>query len=80
MTPRLARAGAWTSDGQIIFGAFSAGLRWVPSSGGEPLPLTTLDASRGENDHFWPQALPDGRFLFTVLGNEPVHTGSMRPG
>jgi len=67
--------GAWTSDGQIIFGSFSSGLRRVPSSGGIPSTLTTLDGSRGENDHFWPQALPGGRFLFSVLGSKPENTG-----
>ena len=67
--------GAWTSDGQIIFGSFGSGLRRVPSSGGIPSTLTTLDASRGENDHFWPQALPDGRFLFSVLSSKPGNTG-----
>jgi hypothetical protein len=40
--------GAWTSDGQIIFGALGFALRQVSASGGTPSPFTTLDASRSE--------------------------------
>jgi Tol biopolymer transport system component/predicted Ser/Thr protein kinase len=67
--------GAWTSDGQIIFGALGFGLRRVLASGGTPSPLTTLDALRSEGGHNWPQALPKGRFLFWVLSEKPENTG-----
>jgi predicted Ser/Thr protein kinase len=59
--------GAWTSDGQIVFGAIGFGLRLVSASGGTPSALTTLDASRSEAAHLWPQVLPKARFLLWVL-------------
>lgn len=42
----------------------------------EAKPLTTLDASRGENSHHMPQFLPDGRrFLFVIQAGKPEHSG-----
>jgi len=67
--------GAWTSDGQIIFGALGFALRQVSASGGTPSPFTTLDASRSEAAHVWPQALPKARFLFWVLSDKPENNG-----
>ena len=62
------RGGAWTSDGQIIFGTLGAGLFRVPASGGTPSPLNSLGA--------WPQLLPGGRFLYFVLGDKPENNGA----
>ena len=70
-----ARGGAWSSDGQIIFGTSASGLFQVPASGGTPAPLTTLDASRGERAHRWPQMLPGGRFLYEVQSDKPEYKG-----
>jgi eukaryotic-like serine/threonine-protein kinase len=67
--------GAWTSDGQIIAGVFGSSLFRVSASGGALSPLTTLDPSRGEGLHLWPQALPKGRFLFWVSSDKPENTG-----
>jgi len=67
--------GAWTIDGQIIFGALGFALRRVSAAGGTPSPFTSLDASRSEAAHIWPQALPKGRFLFWVLSDKPENTG-----
>jgi eukaryotic-like serine/threonine-protein kinase len=69
------RGGAWTSDGQIILGVFGGGLFRAPASGGAPSPLTTVDASRGELDHRWPQILPGGRLLFWVRSDKTENTG-----
>jgi dipeptidyl aminopeptidase/acylaminoacyl peptidase len=69
------RGGAWGSDGQILFGTSPSGLFRVPASGGTPSPLTTLDASRGESSHRWPQLLPGGRFLYFVQGDKPENSG-----
>jgi Tol biopolymer transport system component len=71
----LAIGGAWNADGQILFGGWSSGIFQVPASGGQPSPLTTLDASRGEIFHYWPQILPDGRFLYFVRSNKRENTG-----
>ncbi len=67
--------GAWTGDGQIIFGEFGSGLFRVSASGGPVSPLTTLDPSRGEALHLWPQALRKDRFLFWVQSDKPESTG-----
>ncbi len=67
--------GAWTSDGQIIFGALGFSLRRVSVSGGTPSPFTTLDGSRNEAMHLWPQMLPKARFLFFAVGDKPENIG-----
>src|SRR5262249_33650709 len=60
------RGGAWNRDDVIIFTAGTTeGLSRVSAAGGDPSVLTTLDRSRGEYSHRWPQFLPDGRsFLY----------------
>jgi len=70
--------GTWSAVGSIVFsaGGGTALLYSVPAGGGEAKPLTTLDASRGEAGHWWPQFLPDGRrFLFDVGAAKAEHTG-----
>jgi predicted Ser/Thr protein kinase len=67
--------GAWGFDGRILFGTLMSGLFQVPASGGMPSPLTTLDASRSELWHRYPQMLPGGRFLFFVQSRKPENTG-----
>jgi serine/threonine protein kinase len=52
------RGGTWTSNDQIIFGTLADGLFRVPASGGTPSPLDLLGS--------WPQALPNGHFLYSV--------------
>src|SRR5262249_8082964 len=74
-TGNFGRGGAWPSDGRILFGTVSAGLFQVPATGGPPVPLTTLDASRSEGWHRWPQALPGGRFLYSVQSAKPEIAG-----
>jgi serine/threonine-protein kinase len=61
------RGGTWVSDSTLVLPlATDGGLYTVPATGGEPRPLTELDASRNERSHRWPAALPDGRtVLFT---------------
>lgn len=60
--------GTWNRDGTILLGAFGnarAGILRVSVDGRTPVEVTTVDASRGEQDT-WPVFLPDGRrFLFT---------------
>jgi Tol biopolymer transport system component/predicted Ser/Thr protein kinase len=71
----LGRGGAWTSDGQIIYGATGAALFRVAALGGAPSPLTTVDVSHGELDHRWPQVLPGGHLMFWARGDKPENTG-----
>jgi serine/threonine protein kinase len=61
------RGGTWNRDDVILLtrGA-NSGLSRVSAAGGEPTPLTVLDAKK-ESSHRYPQFLPDGRhFLFFV--------------
>ena len=58
----------WLPDGTLVYASLAAGpLLQVPSTGGTPRPLTTLDEKTGERTHRWPFALPGGKaVLFTV--------------
>ncbi len=86
-------AGSWGRDGSIVFssqppaGGAAAGLWRVPSAGGEPVRLTTVDAAQGERQHVYPQVLPDGRnVLYSIVGEVqssvalvPLAGGASRP-
>jgi len=60
------RGGTWNQEGIIVFSPDQAGgLSMVSASGGNVTSLTTLDSSRHEQTHRWPQFLPDGKhFLY----------------
>ncbi len=66
-----ARGAWWGKDGTIIFTpGFTSPLQRVSAAGGQPQPLTHLDASRKEVTHRWPQILPGGKdVLFTDSGD-----------
>jgi serine/threonine-protein kinase len=65
----LNRGGVWTEDGTIVLStATTGGLSRVPAAGGQPEPLTELDASTGERTHRWPSALPDGKTVLFTIG------------
>jgi serine/threonine-protein kinase len=64
---RIPRGGSWGKDGTIVFTPSAmSGLQRIPSSGGEPRPVTTPDAARGER-HLYPQILPDGEHVLFDL-------------
>ena len=65
--------GTWNAEGVILLGRAQAGpLLRVPAAGGEPTPLTQLDASRKETRHAYPHFLPDGRhFLYVAQSSGP---------
>jgi Tol biopolymer transport system component/DNA-binding winged helix-turn-helix (wHTH) protein len=69
--------GTWSRDGVILFNSFDRrGLYRVSATGGEASPVTTLDATRQEILHVWPQFLPDGRhFIYLVQSARPENTG-----
>jgi eukaryotic-like serine/threonine-protein kinase len=69
-------SGAWSHDGTIIFSlGFASGLYRVPATGGTPIQLTTVDASRNEIEHLWPYFLPNGRhFLFLARNAQPENS------
>jgi Tol biopolymer transport system component/tRNA A-37 threonylcarbamoyl transferase component Bud32 len=62
----LGKGGSWSPEGIIVFAPSDGrGLSRVSDAGGEPVPLTRLDATRKDDSHRHPRFLPDGRhFLF----------------
>jgi serine/threonine-protein kinase len=59
----------WTTTDELVLGATGKahGLSRVGVAGGELAPFTVPDSARGEVDHLWPIALPDGRaVVFTI--------------
>ena len=80
---RRGRGGAWNREGVIVFAPFPTGpLYRVSDAGGDPTPVTQLDAARRENSHRWPAFLPDGRhFLYltrsATLEDRAVYVGSL---
>jgi eukaryotic-like serine/threonine-protein kinase len=78
-----AQGGTWNRDGVIVFAPKPAdALYRVSAAGGQPAPVTTLDASRREISHSHPRFLPDGRhFLYlarsTQRENEGIYVGSL---
>jgi eukaryotic-like serine/threonine-protein kinase len=70
--------GTWGEAGSIVFstGGPSATLYQVPAGGGEAVPITTLDRTRAEAAHWWPQFLPSGReLLFQIGSGQPASAG-----
>ena len=67
--------GSWNRDDVIVFGA-ATGIMQVPAAGGTPVPLTTVDAARGELAHAAPRFLPDGRhFLYLRASSDSEVSG-----
>ncbi|HEV8331447.1 MAG TPA: protein kinase [Steroidobacteraceae bacterium] len=63
------RGAAWAPDGTIIVAPTqTSGLVRVAERGGKPTPLTTLDESRGEYSHRWPDVLPGGKWATFTVG------------
>jgi Tol biopolymer transport system component len=71
-------AGSWSRQGIILFAMRHDGgnvLYQVPATGGTPKQVTSLDESRGEYSHGYPQFLPDGRhFLYLASSRRPRET------
>ena len=61
--------GTWAEDDTIVYAAsIGSGLLRIPAAGGAPIALTKPDGGANGYGHVWPQALPGGRVLFTVWG------------
>ena len=71
---------SWGEDGRLYYApASTGGLMSVSAKGGDPRPLTTPDARRGEAAHRWPWALPGGRaLLFSVQRSDGDSPGDSR--
>ncbi len=72
------RGASWGEDGNIVFAQNPGGpLFRIPSTGGVPEPLTTLDEKASEATHRWPQVLPGGKgVLFTSQTGESNFDGA----
>jgi serine/threonine-protein kinase len=77
----------WTANDEIVFGAELNfhGLSRVSASGGALQEFTHPDTSKGETDHLWPIAFPDGKSVaFTIwsgsLASAKLATASIRDG
>ena len=77
-------AGAsWNAEGVILVSTSGTnGVQRISASGCVPKPVTTLDASRDEVAHLFPEFLPDGRhFIYQsqtkTRGNWAIFVGSI---
>ena len=77
----VGRGGAWSSEGVILFCPRPIGILYqVPASGGAATPVTSLDESRAEIVHAFPQFLPGARrFLYLAASRRPGES-SIRAG
>jgi serine/threonine-protein kinase len=65
------RGACWGDDGTIVFApTVNSSLSRIPAAGGEPRPLTALDAANRERTHRWPEILPGGKFVLFTVGTE----------
>jgi Tol biopolymer transport system component/DNA-binding winged helix-turn-helix (wHTH) protein len=68
--------GSWSHEGIIVFSSVGT-LHRVAATGGLPVALTKLDASRQETLHGSPQFLPDGRHLLLLIGSRDQNTAGL---
>jgi serine/threonine-protein kinase len=69
----------WTRDNDIVLGAQGAfhGLSHMSAAGGEPTPFTHVDSSKGEVDHLWPIATPDGKAIVFAIWSRTLATSQL---
>jgi Tol biopolymer transport system component len=61
----------------ILFSEGRTPLYMVSTVGGNPTPVTSLDVSRQEVSHRWPQWLPDDEhFLYFIESGNPEYSGT----
>ena len=75
----LPKGGAWNQYGDILFAPKGpGGIYRISARGGDANIASTLDVSRKEARHVFPQFLPDGRhFFYLVRGNKGVYLASL---
>jgi eukaryotic-like serine/threonine-protein kinase len=80
------RGGTWAEDGTILFASnINSPIYRVSAGGGTPVPVTTLDPSRHDTSHRWPEFLPDGQhFIFYASSasgnNDGTYVASLEGG
>jgi Tol biopolymer transport system component len=62
----IGKGGSWGSEGFILFAPGNLDpIHRVPEAGGQSVAVTSVDSTRNENSHRFPEILPDGRhFLY----------------
>jgi Tol biopolymer transport system component len=69
----VGRGGWWADDGFIYYvPGNTSGVMKIASSGGTAMPVTTLDRSKGEVSHRWPQVLPNSRAMLVTVWTGPA--------
>jgi Tol biopolymer transport system component/predicted Ser/Thr protein kinase len=64
-----ARGASWSERGVILVAPLNGPISRVPSAGGTPVAITTVDEKAGEARHAYPHFLPGGRFfIYTASG------------
>jgi serine/threonine-protein kinase len=64
-----ATGASWGPDDRIVLARDNrTPISRVAASGGEPQVVTTLDGTRGERSHRWPELLPGGRAVMFTAG------------
>ena len=70
--------GTWNRNNVVIFSKAAGGLFRVDAAGGEPVPLTSLDQTKGQVVHRLPVFLPDGQhFIYLAQPGNEVYYGSL---
>ncbi len=71
------RGGAWLDGDTIVFSpSYQTGLFKVSASGGEPTPLTLVDATR-HTSHRWPMPIAGtDRFIYIAVSHDPDRSES----
>lgn len=75
------RGATWSAQDNIVFGTTAEvlhGLWQVSADGGTPQPLTALDAESGDISHRFPEMLPNGSVLFTVVNKDGTTSVAVR--
>ena len=69
----------WTTTNELVVGSTRKrrGLLHVPVAGGELVQLTRPDSARGEQDHLWPIAHPDGRTIVFAVWSGSLATSEL---
>ena len=66
-SPSPIQGASWGADDRIVFGTLDSGLFRVSAGGGEPVPLTTLDAEQGDVSHAAPFVIPGRAAVLFVI-------------
>ncbi len=65
------RGATWAPDGSIVYTPdFESPLMRIPEAGGTPALLTTLDSTRAERSHRWPDAIAGSEWIVFTVGTK----------